>query len=334
MSQPLLEIRGLETHFATDDGMVRAVDGVDLTVHAGETLGVVGESGCGKTVTALSVLKLIAMPPGRIVNGRILWRGRDLVPLEPEDMDRIRSKEIAIVFQEPMTSLNPVYTVGEQIAEAIRRHEGLGRRAAFDKTVDMLRLVQIPDPERRVRDYPHQFSGGMRQRVMIAMALSCSPKLLIADEPTTALDVTIQAQILDLLQEMKARFGMAVMLITHAMGVVAETAQRVAVMYAGKVVEEASVEQLFSRPRHPYTLGLIRSIPRIDTAASGKTRLEAIGGAGARLLAPPPGIGKVLWRGKGEISVGAGSFKKKKIITTHMVEQNHKQSDVLIQSSN
>jgi len=194
MAEPLLEIRGLKTHFATDDGVVHAVDGVDLTVHAGETVGVVGESGCGKTVTALSVLKLIAMPPGRIVEGQILWRGRDLVPLQPEAIDRIRSKEIGIVFQEPMTSLNPVYSVGEQIAEAIRRHEGLGRRAALSKTVDMLRLVQIPNPERRVHDYPHQFSGGMRQRVMIAMALCCSPKLLIADEPTTALDVTIQAQ--------------------------------------------------------------------------------------------------------------------------------------------
>jgi peptide/nickel transport system ATP-binding protein len=289
MAEPLLQIRGLKTHFATDDGMVQAVDGVDLTVHAGETVGVVGESGCGKTVTALSVLKLVAMPPARIVDGQILWRGRDLVPLEPEGMDRIRSKEIGMVFQEPMTSLNPVYTVGEQIAEAIRRHESLGRRAALVKTVDMLRLVQIPNPERRVHDYPHQFSGGMRQRVMIAMALSCSPKLLIADEPTTALDVTIQAQILELLQDMKARFGMAVMLITHAMGVVAETAQRVVVMYAGKVVEEASVEQLFSQPRHPYTLGLIRSIPRIDTAAARKTRLEAIGGVVPSLLDPPPG---------------------------------------------
>jgi peptide/nickel transport system ATP-binding protein len=289
MGEPLIEIRGLKTHFATDDGVAHAVDGVDLTVHAGETVGVVGESGCGKTVTALSVLKLIAMPPGRIVDGQILWRGRDLVPLRPEGMDSIRSKEIGIVFQEPMTSLNPVYTVGEQIAEAVRRHEGLSRRAALAKTVDMLRLVQIPNPERRVHDYPHQFSGGMRQRVMIAMALSCSPKLLIADEPTTALDVTIQAQILELLQDMKARFGMAVMLITHAMGVVAETSQRVAVMYAGRVVEEASVEQLFSQPRHPYTVGLIRSIPRIDTAAVRKPRLEAIGGVVPSLVDPPPG---------------------------------------------
>ncbi len=237
----------------------------------------------------MSVLKLIAMPPGRIVEGRILWRGRDLVPLPPEEMNRIRGKEIAIVFQEPMTSLNPVYTVGEQIAEVVRLHENVGRRAALDKTVEMLRLVHIPNPERRLNDYPHQFSGGMRQRVIIAMALSCNPQLLIADEPTTALDVTIQAQILELLQEMKSRFGMAIMLITHAMGVVAETAQRVVVMYAGKVIEEAPVEKLFGRPSHPYTKGLIRSIPRIDKAATRKTRLEAIAGVVPSLLDPPPG---------------------------------------------
>jgi peptide/nickel transport system ATP-binding protein len=286
--QHLLEIRGLKTHFATEDGMVHAVDGVDLAIDRGETLGVVGESGCGKTVTALSVLKLIATPPGRIVAGQILWRGRDLVPLSPDEMRSIRSKEIGIVFQEPMTSLNPVYTVGAQIAETVREHEGLGRGAALEKAVEMLRLVHIPNAQRRVHDYPHQFSGGMRQRVMIAMALSCNPKLLIADEPTTALDVTIQAQILELITEMKERFGMAVMLITHAMGVVAETAQRVAVMYAGKVVEEAPVGELFSRPRHPYTRGLIRSIPRIDRAGR-KERLAAIAGVVPSLLEPPPG---------------------------------------------
>jgi peptide/nickel transport system ATP-binding protein len=284
----LLEIRGLKTYFSTDNGVVHAVDGVDLAIDRGETLGVVGESGCGKTVTAMSVLKLIAMPPGRIVAGQILWQGRDLVPLTPEEMRPIRSKEIGIVFQEPMTSLNPVYTVGAQIAETVREHEGVGRRAALEKAVEMLRLVHIPNPHRRVNDYPHQFSGGMRQRVMIAMALSCNPKLLIADEPTTALDVTIQAQILELITEMKERFGMAVMLITHAMGVVAETAQRVAVMYAGKVVEEAPVGELFSRPRHPYTRGLIRSIPRIDRAGR-KERLAAIAGIVPSLLEPPPG---------------------------------------------
>jgi peptide/nickel transport system ATP-binding protein len=284
----LLEIRDLQTHFATDEGMVHAVDGVDLTVERGETLGVVGESGCGKTVTAMSVLKLIPMPPGRIVGGQILWQGRDLVPLGPDAMRRIRSKEIGIVFQEPMTSLNPVYTVGAQIAETVRVHEAIGRREALDRAIEMLRLVRIPTPERRAHDYPHQFSGGMRQRVMIAMALSCNPQLLIADEPTTALDVTIQAQILDLLAEMKSRLGMAVLLITHAMGVVAETAQRVVVMYAGKVVEEATVEELFSRPRHPYTQGLIRSIPRVDRAGR-KTRLETIPGVVPSLLEPAPG---------------------------------------------
>jgi peptide/nickel transport system ATP-binding protein len=289
MSQPLLAIEGLKTHFATDEGMVHAVDGVDLVIHRGETLGVVGESGCGKTVTAMTVVKLVAMPPGRIVAGRILWQGRDLVPLSSDEMRSIRAKEIAIIFQEPMTSLNPVYSVGEQIAEVIRLHEGLGRRAAMDRTVEMLKLVHISHPERRVHDYPHQFSGGMRQRVMIAMALSCNPKLLIADEPTTALDVTIQAQILELLAELKGRLGMAVMLITHAMGVIAETAQRVVVMYAGKVVEEARVADLFASPLHPYTQGLIRSIPRVDAAATQRKRLEQINGVVPSLLDPPPG---------------------------------------------
>src|SRR5256885_11887004 len=285
----LLDIRGLETHFATDDGIVHAVDGVDLTVGRGETVCVVGESGCGKTVTALSVLKLIAMPPGRIAGGQILWQGRDLVPLPADDMNRIRAKEIGIVFQEPMTSLNPVYTIGDQIGEVIALHEGLGRRAVLERTIDMLALVQIPNPRRRVNDYPHQFSGGMRQRVMIAMALSCHPKLLIADEPTTALDVTIQAQILDLLQDMKSRFGMSILLITHAMGVVAEVAQRVVVMYAGKVVEEAPVERLFANPRHPYTQGLIRSIPRVDKAAVPKIPLPTIPRARANQQATPAG---------------------------------------------
>jgi peptide/nickel transport system ATP-binding protein len=286
---PLLEIRGLKTHFATDDGIVQAVDGVDITINRGETLCVVGESGCGKTVTAMSILKLIAMPPGRIVEGEIIFEGRDLAPLTSNDLDEIRAKEIGFIFQEPMTSLNPVLTIGEQIAESLRRHEGLPQKQALARTVEMLKLVQIPNAEARVHDYPHQFSGGMRQRVMIAMALACQPKLVIADEPTTALDVTIQAQILDLLQDMKERFGMAVMLITHAMGVVAETAQRVVVMYAGKVVEEATVERLFEQPSHPYTQGLIRSIPRIDLDSERKTRLEAIGGTVPILINPAPG---------------------------------------------
>jgi peptide/nickel transport system ATP-binding protein len=285
----LLDIQGLKTHFKTDDGWLHAVDGVDLYIDAGETLCVVGESGCGKSVTAKTVMKLIDMPPGKIVAGQVLWQGRDLVPLPEADMRKIRAKEIAIIFQEPMTSLNPVYTVGEQIAESVRLHDGLSRKDALDRAVEMLRLVRIPTPERRVHDYPHQFSGGMRQRVMIAIALACSPKLLIADEPTTALDVTIQAQILDLMGELKSRLGMAVMLITHAMGVVAEVAQRVVVMYAGKVVEEATVEELFANPRHPYTQGLIRSIPRIDMAATHKVRLESIPGTVPKLIDPAEG---------------------------------------------
>jgi peptide/nickel transport system ATP-binding protein len=288
-AETLLDIRGLKTWFATDDGVVRAVDGVDLRIDRGETVGVVGESGCGKTVTARSVLKLIDMPPGRFEGGQILWQGRDLIPLDNAEMDKIRAREIAIIFQEPMTSLNPVYTVGQQIAEVVSLHEKLGKKPAIARAVEMLRLVNIPNPQRRVHDYPHQFSGGMRQRVMIAMALACSPKLLIADEPTTALDVTIQAQILELMQEMKERLGMAIMLITHAMGVVAETSQRVVVMYAGKVVEEAPVASLFGNPRHPYTQGLIRSIPRVDRAARHKDRLEAIPGTVPSLLDPPPG---------------------------------------------
>jgi len=289
MGETLLDIRGLKTWFKTDDGLVRAVDGVDLHIDRGETLGVVGESGCGKTVTARSVLKLIDMPPGRFEDGQILWQGRDLIPLSAEEMDKIRAREIAIIFQEPMTSLNPVYTVGDQIAEVLRQHQKLSRRQALEGAAEMLRLVNIPNPQKRVHDYPHQFSGGMRQRVMIAMAMSCRPKLLIADEPTTALDVTIQAQILELMQEMKEKLGMSIMLITHAMGVVAETCQRVVVMYAGKVVEEAPVEALFGNPRHPYTQGLIRSIPRVDRAAEKKQRLEAIPGTVPSLLNPPPG---------------------------------------------
>jgi oligopeptide/dipeptide ABC transporter ATP-binding protein len=285
----LLEIKGLKTHFATDDGILQAVDGVDLTINKGETLCVVGESGCGKTVTAMSILKLIAMPPGRIVEGEIIFEGRDLVPLTSNELDEVRAKEIGFIFQEPMTSLNPVLTIGEQIAESLRRHEAVTKKQALERTIEMLKLVQIPNAEARVHDYPHQFSGGMRQRGMIAMALACQPKLVIADEPTTALDVTIQAQILDLLQDMKERFGMAVMLITHAMGVVAETAQRVVVMYAGKVVEEAPVDELFGNPRHPYTQGLIRSIPRIDLDAGRKTRLETIAGSVPILINPAPG---------------------------------------------
>jgi peptide/nickel transport system ATP-binding protein len=278
MAERLLDVKNLKTYFFTDEGVVRAVDGVDLYIEKGETLGVVGESGCGKSVTALSIMKLIPQPPGRIVEGEIIYNGTNLVTLAPNRMRKIRGKEISMIFQEPMTSLNPVFTCGEQIAEAIRLHEGLGRREAMAKTVDMLKLVHIPNAERRVKEYPHQLSGGMRQRIMIAMALSCNPNLLIADEPTTALDVTIQAQILELLNELKSKLHMAVMLITHDMGVIAETAQRVVVMYAAKVAEEAPVADLFKEPLHPYTQGLLRSIPRIDLAATARRRLETIAG--------------------------------------------------------
>ncbi len=266
---PLLEVEDLRTWFYTRDGIVRAVDGVSYRVYPGETLAVVGESGCGKSVTSLSILRLIPSPPGRIVAGRLAFEGRDLLALTEGAMRGIRGNEISMIFQEPMTSLNPVLTIGRQIAEAFVLHRGIDRRGAVARAVEMLRLVNIPEPERRVRQYPHELSGGMRQRVMIAMALSCDPKLLIADEPTTALDVTIQAQILDLMRELKAKTGAAIILITHDLGVVAEMAQRVVVMYAGRKVEEAPVDQLFARPLHPYTKGLLGSIPRLAEAAAG-----------------------------------------------------------------
>ena len=260
---PLLAIEDLKTHFFTRDGVVRAVDGVSYEVGAGETLAVVGESGCGKSVTALSILRLVASPPGRIVGGTIRFQGKDLLRLSEAEMRGIRGNEISMIFQEPMTSLNPVLTISRQIGETLRLHQGLDAGAAERRAVEMLRLVRIPEPERRARQYPHELSGGMRQRVMIAIALACNPKLLIADEPTTALDVTIQAQILDLMRELKSKIGAAIILITHDLGVVAEMAQRVVVMYAGRKVEEAPVRELFRRPRHPYTLGLLASVPRL-----------------------------------------------------------------------
>jgi oligopeptide/dipeptide ABC transporter ATP-binding protein len=284
----LLEIQDLETHFVTDAGTVRAVDGVSLTIRKGETLGVVGESGCGKSVTALSVLRLIPNPPGKIVGGKILLDGRNLLDLREDEMRKVRGASISMIFQEPMTSLNPVFTVGDQIAEGIRLHQRLSKRDSWNKAIEMLRLVRIPDADRRVKEYPHQMSGGMRQRVMIAMALSCNPHLLIADEPTTALDVTIQAQILELLNQLKAELGMAVMLITHDLGVVADTAARVAVMYAGRVVEQAPVLELFTNPLHPYTQGLLNSIPRIEKAER-RPRLQAIPGMVPDLLDLPRG---------------------------------------------
>ncbi|HXP03109.1 MAG TPA: ABC transporter ATP-binding protein [Stellaceae bacterium] len=269
--QNVLEIIDLRTHFFTQVGVVRAVDGVSYSVRAGETLGVVGESGCGKSVTALSVLRLVASPPGRIVGGAIRFGGSNLLDLSESEMEAIRGNEISMIFQEPMTSLNPLMTVGHQIGEAIALHQGLSANDAMDRAVEMLRRVSIPEPERRVHAYPHQLSGGMRQRVMIAMALSCNPKVLIADEPTTALDVTIQAQILELMRELQETFGTAIMLITHDMGVVAENADRVVVMYAGRKVEEADAKTLFEAPGHPYTRGLLGSIPKLDVAA----RLDA-----------------------------------------------------------
>ena len=258
---PILEVRDLRTQFFTRDGVVRAVDGVSFQLEAGETLGIVGESGCGKSVTALSILRLIPEKLGRIVSGSVVFEGEDLSRLTEREMRRIRGNAISMIFQEPMTSLNPVLTLGDQIAESIAVHQGLSRRAAAKRAVEMLGLVDIAEPERRAREYPHQFSGGMRQRAMIAMALSCEPKVLIADEPTTALDVTIQAQILRLMLDLKERLGTAVIMITHNLGVVAETAQRVVVMYAGRKVEEAQVGELFAHPLHPYTRGLMASIP-------------------------------------------------------------------------
>ncbi len=275
----LLDVRGLKTYFFTRDGVVRAVDGISFSVARGETLAIVGESGCGKSVTSLSILRLIASPPGRTLEGSVLFEGRDLLGLSEAEMRKIRGDAISMIFQEPMTSLNPVLTIGRQVAEVLMLHRGLSREDAMLSAIEMLRLVKIPEPERRVAQYPHQLSGGMRQRVMIAMALACEPRLLIADEPTTALDVTIQAQILDLMRELKARTGAAIMLITHDLGVVAEMAQRVVVMYAGRKVEEGSVEALFATPRHPYTRGLLDSIPKLGAASRGAaTRLSEIAG--------------------------------------------------------
>ncbi len=288
-SAHLLDVRDLHTHFPTRAGLVRAVDGVSFHLDRGELLGLVGESGCGKSITALSIMRLIA-PPGKIVSGDIRFNGRDLLALPDAEMRRIRGDDIAMIFQDPMTSLNPVYTVGEQIAEALRLHRKLSRKAAREAAIDAMREVAIPDPARRADDYPHQLSGGMRQRVMIAMALACDPKLLIADEPTTALDVTIQAQILELLNELRTTRELAVLLITHDLGVVAEVADRVAVMYTGRIVEESPVSELFARPKHPYTEGLLRSVPKLtadDVAA--KTRLDTIEGVVPNPTQLPPG---------------------------------------------
>ncbi|ADH63263.1 oligopeptide/dipeptide ABC transporter, ATPase subunit [Allomeiothermus silvanus DSM 9946] len=290
----LLEVKDLKVHFFTDDGVVKAVDGVSFHIDKGETLAVVGESGSGKSVTSLAAMRLIPMPPGKIVHGEILFRGKDkvvkdLTKLSEAEMRKIRGNDIAMIFQEPMTSLNPVYTVGDQIAEAIVLHQGKSKKEALEMSADMLDLVGIPEPKKRLSNYPHQMSGGMRQRVMIAMALSCNPSLLIADEPTTALDVTIQAQILELMKKLQDEIGMSILFITHNLGVVAEMADRVVVMYGGRAVEEADVVTTFKKPLMPYTMGLLNSIPRLDRAAEHKERLEAIPGNVPNPLYMPAG---------------------------------------------
>jgi peptide/nickel transport system ATP-binding protein len=289
----VLEVAGLQTFFFTRSGILKAVDDVSFSLQRSETLAVVGESGCGKSMTALSIMRLVPDPPGRIVGGRITLAGRDLLQLDESAMRQVRGNEMSMIFQEPMTSLNPVLSIGEQISEAIRLHQDLPKSAAMDKAVEMLRLVRIPEPAQRAREYPHQLSGGMRQRAMIAMALACNPKVLIADEPTTALDVTIQAQILELMQDLQRELGTALILITHDLGIVAETAQRVIVMYAGRKVEEAGIEALFELPLHPYTRGLMASIPRLPSmrgkAAEMGARLTEIPGMVPALTNLPPG---------------------------------------------
>ena len=281
----ILKVKGLKTYFYDRKGKVPAVDGVDFTVRKGETLGIVGESGCGKSVTSMSILKLLP-PEGKVVEGEILFKGRDLTKCSSSEMEKIRGKEIAMIFQEPMTSLNTVYTVGQQIGEMIKTHEQLSKKQLREKAIEMLKLVGIPSPEKRIDEYPHELSGGMRQRVMIAMALSCNPELLIADEPTTALDVTIQAQILELMRELKNKLGTSIMMITHDLGVIAEMADYVLVMYAGMVMEYCSVRDLFQKPLHPYTQGLINSLPRIDDA---KDKLYVIEGSVPSLYDMPEG---------------------------------------------
>jgi peptide/nickel transport system ATP-binding protein len=285
----LLQVNDLHTNFYTDEGVVKAVDGVDFFVRKGETLGLVGESGCGKSVTALSIMRLIQQPPGRIEKGQILFENQDLLRMNEEHMRQIRGNHISMIFQEPMTSLNPVFRIGDQIAEAIRLHQGLPKGTAMERAVEMLQKVGIPDPETRVKEYPHQMSGGMRQRVMIAMALSCNPKMMIADEPTTALDVTIQAQILDLMNKLKADFGASILLITHDLGVIADMAQSVAVMYTGKIVEYADVVELFTLPKHPYTLALMESIPKMHEPVPEDMMLQTIPGIVPSLLDLPTG---------------------------------------------
>ena len=291
-SEKVLEVKNLRTSFFTEEGEVKAVDDVSFSVYKGKTLGIVGESGCGKSVTSLSIMRLISEPPGKIVGGEILYKGRDLLKLNASEMRSVRGNEISMIFQEPMTSLNPVFTIGNQVCEAIALHQRLPKNEIRNKAIEMLKLVGINSPEKRIDDYPHQLSGGMRQRVMIAMALSCNPNVLIADEPTTALDVTIQAQILDLLRELQEKVGLGLILITHDLGVVAEVADEVLVMYAGRVAEQGTVQEIFKHPKHPYTRGLLNSIPTLSKDPTGKvkrSRLETIPGIVPNLLHLPQG---------------------------------------------
>ncbi len=291
-SGPILEVENLKTHFHTYAGVAKAVDGVSFYLNQEETLGIVGESGCGKSVTANSIMRLIPEPPGRVSADRLTFKGAPILDLDMGQMRKIRGKRISMIFQEPMTSLNPVFTIGDQIGEVFRLHKGLNRKQALDQAVEMLARVQIPSPGKRVHEYPHQLSGGMRQRAMIAMAMACNPEILIADEPTTALDVTIQAQIMDLMQALKAEFRSAILMITHDLGVIAEITQRVLVMYAGKVVEAADTETLFQSPAHPYTLGLLDSLPKLSQrAGAGRERLRDIKGMVPSLLHLPQGCG-------------------------------------------
>ena len=283
----LLEVEDLATYFFTHDGIVKAVDGISYELAEGEIMGIVGESGCGKSVSALSIMRLVATPPGRIVNGSVRFDGENLLELDAAEMRHIRGNRMAMVFQEPMSSLNPVLTIERQLTETLELHQGMGKQQARERAAELLRLVGIPDAERRVKDYPHQFSGGMRQRVVIAMALSCNPRLIIADEPTTALDVTIQAQILDLMSSLADEFGTAMIIITHNLGVVARYAQNVVVMYAGKIIERGTAEEIYHNPKHPYTIGLLNSVPRLDEAE--KEKLEPIEGLPPDLVDLPVG---------------------------------------------
>ena len=285
--EKVLEVKNLKTYFYTDEGVIPAVDGVDFSLERGETLAIVGESGCGKSVTSLSILRLIANPPGRIIDGEILYNGKNLLSLTEKEMRSVRGNDISMIFQEPMTSLNPVFPVGKQIMESLTFHQHMTKEQARERAIEMLRLVEIPNPEKCIHNYPHQLSGGMRQRVMIAMALACNPKILIADEPTTALDVTIQAQILELMKDLQKKTHMGIIFITHNLGVVAEICDKVCVMYAGKMVEQGPVDDIFYNPSHPYTVGLLRSMPRVD--AESHERLIPIEGTPVDMLNPPEG---------------------------------------------